>query len=193
MVKRRNLFPNAHLFLPTDHAGCHYALGVLYTRQTQPKLAHTHFLKAAEHGDVQSQYNVGLHYLLQSPSTPAEHEKKWGVTPDDTLARRYFEQASLHHFAPALMNLAALLHEYRGNPPPGSAHHLSDEQQLRYSAALYAKVVSIGSTSSTPGAAQALVRFGLNKHSAQEMVALAQKEMAKVNARLAVYDAYEKP
>ncbi|EPQ29029.1 uncharacterized protein PFL1_03319 [Pseudozyma flocculosa PF-1] len=199
------------------HAGSHYALGVLYMRLAKPVQAHEHFHAAAERGDVQSQYNLGLHYLLQpslhlqsaalvdgSKTLHQLHEERWGVKPDDVLARLWFERASAAHFAPALMNLAALLHEGRGNPPPPStssssskdsvaetasgATHLTRSQQLQYSAALYAKVVSMGSVSSSlPGSnagGGGLARFGLDRESAEAMVKLANEEMEKVNKAL---------
>ncbi|PWN47623.1 hypothetical protein IE53DRAFT_364539 [Violaceomyces palustris] len=211
-----------------SHPPSHCALGVLHSlranitnqsekREHLEKSFH-HFLQAAQKGDVQSMYNVGVSYLLQAPPEPRfppsyvkqssvslreRHLEGWGVEPDDILARSWFEKAAARNFAPAIMNLAGMLVEGRGNPEavfvegtdgatpqkdgpyaginlPGRP--LTRIESLRLSMALYAKIVAMGSASSSiPGGSRGgLAAFGVDREGAEEMVKVARREMDRI-------------
>ena len=76
-----------------------------------------------------------------------------------------------------MMNLAGMLVEERGT------QDLERPQALRLGMALYAKIVAMGSASSSvPGGSGqgGLAAFGMDRESAEQMVKLANTEMEKV-------------
>ena len=120
------------------HPGSHYALGVLCSKQDaahSKQAALDHFLAAAERGDVQSMYNVGVRYLLQPGAATAHpsfksgdatlkdiHRAMWGVHPDDQLARQWFERASARstYSTPPASDRLRLTQKPQPNPTRGA-------------------------------------------------------------------------